>query len=132
MKANVRSVRKQRKYSEEFKKRIVADFESGKFSVLQLEKLHGIGNPIIYRWIYKFSTFNEKGFRIVEMKDSSNKKMKELEARVKELEGAVGRKQIKIDYLEKMMEIAKDELDIDIKKNFGTPQSIGSGKTNIK
>lgn len=132
MKANVRSVRKQRKYSEEFKKRIVADFESGKFSVLQLEKLHGIGNPIIYRWIYKFSTFNEKGFRIVEMKDSSNKKMKELEARVKELEGAVGRKQIKIDYLEKMMEIAKDELDIDIKKNFGTPQSIGSGKTNKK
>ncbi|CAN0597261.1 unnamed protein product, partial [Ectocarpus sp. 12 AP-2014] len=111
MKANVRSIRKQRKYSEEFKKGIVSDFESGKFSVGQLEKLHGIKNPIIYRWIYKLSTFNEKGFRIVEMKDSSTKKMKELEARVKELEGAVGRKQIKIDYLEKMMEIAKDELN---------------------
>ncbi len=58
--------------------------------------------------------------------------MKELEARVKELERTVGRKQIMIDYLEKMMEIAKDELDIDIKKNFGTPQSTGSGKTNKK
>ena len=132
MKANVRSIRKQRKYSEEFKKRIVSDFESGKYSVAQLEKLHGVRNPTIYCWIYKFSTFNEKGFRIVEMKDSSSKKMKELEARVKELEGTVGRKQIMIDYLEKMMEIAKDELDIDIKKNFGTPQSIGSGKTNKK
>ena len=132
MKANVRSVRKTRKYSIEFKKRIVADFESGKFSVLQLEKLHGVSEQSIYRWIYKFSTFSEKGFRIVEMKDSSNKKMKELEARVKELESAVGRKQIKIDYLEKMMEIAKDELDIDIKKNFGTPQSTGSGKTSKK
>lgn len=132
MKANVRSIRKQRKYSKEFKKRIVLDFESGKFSVPQLEKLHGIGNSLIYSWIYKFSTFNEQGFRIVEMKDSSSKKMKELETRVKELESAVGRKQIKIDYLEKMMEIAKDELDIDIKKNFGTPQSIGSGKTNKK
>lgn len=129
MKANVRSIRKQRKYSEEFKKRIVADFESGKYSVPQLEKLHGIRNPTIYSWIYKFSTFNEKGFRIIEMKDSSSKKMKELEARVKELESAVGRKQIMIDYLENMMEIAKDELDIDIKKNFGTPQSTGSGKT---
>lgn len=132
MKANVRKLRKQRKYSQEFKKRIVSDFESGKFSVRQLEKLHGIRNPVIYRWIYKFSTFNEKGYRVVEMKDSSNKKMRELEARVKELEGAVGRKQIKIDYLEKMMEIAKDELDIDIKKNFATPQSDGSGKTNKK
>ena len=132
MKANVRSIRKQRKYSFEFKKRIVADFESGKFSVPQLEKLHGIRNATIYSWIYKFSTFNEKGFRIIEMKDSSNQKMKELEARVKELERAVGRKQIKIDYLEKMMEIAKEELDIDIKKNFGTPQSTGSGKTGKK
>jgi len=132
MKANVRSIRKQRKYSIEFKKSIVADFESGKFSVLQLEKLHGIRNPTIYKWIYKFSTFNEKGFRIIEMKDSSSQKMKELEARIKELESTVGRKQIMIDYLEKMMEIAKDELDIDIKKNFGTPQSTGSGKTKKK
>ena len=126
------SIRKRRKYSEEFKKRIVADFESGKYSVPQLERLHGVGNPTIYRWIYKFSTFNEKGFRIVEMKDSSSKKMKDLEARVKELESVVGRKQIMIDYLEKMMEIAKEELDIDIKKNFGTPQSTGSGKTKKK
>lgn len=129
MKANVRSIRKQRKYSIEFKKRVVADFESGEFSVLQLEKLHGVSNPTIYNWIYKFSTFNEKGFRIIEMKDSSNQKMKELEARVKELESVVGRKQIMIDYLEKMMEIAKEELDIDIKKNFGTQPSPGSGKT---
>lgn len=132
MKANVRELRKQRKYSEEFKRKMVADFESGRFSVLQLEKLHGVRGQIIYRWIYKFSTFNQQGTRIVEMKDSSNKKMKELEARVKELERAVGRKQIKIDYLEKMMEIAKEELDIDIKKNFGTPQSTGSKKTNKK
>lgn len=132
MKANVRSIRKCRQYSEEFKQRIVADFENGKFSVPQLEKLHGVSNGTIYRWIYKFSTFNEKGFRIVEMKDSSNQKMKALEARVKELESAVGRKQIMIDYLEKMMDIAKEELDIDIKKNFGTPQSAGSGKTRKK
>jgi transposase-like protein len=132
MKANVRSIRKQRKYSEEFKKRLVSDFEKGKLSVPQLEKLHGVPHATIYRWIYKFSIFNESGFRVIEMKDSSNKKMKELEARVKELERTVGRKQIMIDYLEKMMEIAKDELDIDIKKNFGTPQSNGSGKTNKK
>lgn len=132
MKANVRSIRKQRKYSEEFKRRLVSDFEKGKFSVPQLEKLHGVPHATIYRWIYKFSIFNESGFRVIEMKDSSNKKMKELEARVKELERTVGRKQIMIDYLEKMMEIAKDELDIDIKKNFGTPQSTGSGKTNKK
>src|SRR5699024_11229316 len=132
MKANVRSIRKHRKYSDEFKRRIVADFEKGKFSVSKLHRLHGMSNTTIYDWIYKFSTFNERGFRIVEMKNSSNNKMKELEARIKELEGIVGRKQIMIDYLEKMMDIAKEELDIDIKKNLGTAQSTSSVTTNKK
>ena len=63
------------------------------------------------------------------MKQSSAQKIKELEAKVKELERAVGQKQLMIDYLEKMMEIAEDELGIDIKKNSDTPQSTGSGKT---
>lgn len=126
MKANLKALRKQRTYSEEFKRQVVQDFESGQFSVLQLEKLHGISNVSIYNWIYKFSTFNEKGSRIVEMKDSSTQKLKELQIRVKELEAIVGRKQISIDYLEKMIDIAKDEYDIDIKKNFDTPQSTGS------
>ncbi|MDT0645013.1 transposase, partial [Zunongwangia sp. F363] len=108
---------------------IVADFEGGEYSVPQLSKLHGIANQVIYRWIYKFSTFNEKGIRVVEMKDSSQKKMKELESRIRELEATVGRKQIQVDYLEKMIALAKSELGIDIKKNYNTPQSTGSEKT---
>lgn len=126
MKANIRSIRKQRRYSEEFKKSLVSDYESGKFSVLQLEKLHGVGNPTIYSWIYKYSKFNQSGYRVVEKKASTMSKVKDLENRIKELEGLIGRKQIHIDYLETMMEVAKEELDIDIKKNFSTPQSKSS------
>jgi len=132
MKTNVRTVRKQRQYSEEFKKSIVEEFESGEISVPQLERLHGISNVTIYDWIYKFSTFNEKGYRVVEHKKSSQAKIKELEKKVKELESVVGRKQIMIDYLETMMEEAKDELNIDIKKNFSTPHSKGSNKGEKK
>jgi transposase-like protein len=126
MKANLKEIRKLRIYSDDFKKEIVAIYESGKFSVLQLEKLYSVSNASIYSWIYKFSTFNEKGFRIVEMKESSAEKLKQLEQKVKELEQAVGQKQIKIDYLEKIIEIAKDDLKIDIKKNYNIQQSIGS------
>lgn len=130
MKANLKLIKKRRKYSEAFKRGLVKDFESGKFSVCQLEKLHGVNNVTIYKWIYKYSTFNEKGFRVVEMKDSSNAKLKQLEEQIKKLEQAVGQKQIKIEYLEKMIDIAKDDLNIDIKKNYSTPQSAGS--KNIK
>ena len=132
MKTNLRKIKKTRYYSDAFKKELVSLFESGKFSVPQLVELYGVTKSTIYKWIYKFSTFNEKGIRVVEMKQSSSLKLKQLAEKVKELERIVGQKQIKIDYLEKMIDIAKEDLDIDIKKNFNTPQSIGSESTKKK
>jgi transposase len=129
MRSKVVEIRKQRQFSEEFKKSIVDIYERGEFSVLQLSKLYGIGNPTIYNWIYKFSTFNEKGCRIVEMKDSQQSKLKELSNKVKELEQIVGQKQIAIDYLEKMIELAKTDLNIDLKKNYNSKPSAGSNLT---
>lgn len=129
MKVNLRRIKKHRKFSEEFKRGLVREFESGKFSVVELSRLHQISSTSLYKWIYKFSTFNTKGYRVVEMKDSSDKKVKQLHARIKELEAMLGRKQIRIDYLEKMIELAKEELEIDIKKNFDTPPSGGSEPT---
>ncbi|MCV6628557.1 MAG: transposase [Flavobacteriaceae bacterium] len=132
MKANLREIRKTRHYSEEFKRNLVSLFEKGKYSVLQLEKLYGVSNPTIYNWIYKFSTFNKKGYRIVEKMESSQKKVKDMQAKIKELEAALGRKQIMIEYFETMMEVAKEELNIDIKKNYGTLQSGKSTKKKNK
>src|SRR5690606_716748 len=132
MKTNLKEIQKRRVYSEEFKKELVALFESGKFSVIQLEKLYGVNGVSLYRWIYKYSSFNKKGYRVVEMKQSSSNKLRELEQKLKDLERLVGQKQIKIDYLEKMIDLANDELDIDIKKNYNTLQSGGSKITKKK
>jgi len=129
MKADIRQIQKRRKFTEEFKRQLVKDFETGKFSVLELSRLHHIQDTVIYRWIYKFSKANERGYRVVELTESSDMKVKELQKRIKELERIVGQKQIKIDYLEKMIELASEELKIDIKKNSNTPQSGGSKRT---
>ena len=132
MQSNLKAIRKKRCFSEAFKKNIVKEFESGKYSVLQLEKLFKVNNKSIYQWIYKYSTFNDQSARIVEMKQSSTNKVKELEKQIKELQRAVGIKQLQIDYLEKMLDIAKEDLGIDIKKNYDTPQSTTSKKTKKK
>jgi transposase len=132
MKNTIRVIRTQRKFTDDFKRKLVMEYEKGNFSVAQLSKLYNLQRQQIYNWIYKFSTFNEKGSRIIEMKESSTSRLKSMEERIKELECAVGQKQIQIEYLEKMIDIAKTELNIDIKKNFDTPQSGGSGKTRIK
>lgn len=123
MNINVRQIRKIRRYTEEFQKEIVALFESGKCSVPQIEKLYGISNQTTYRWIYKYSKYNQRGYRVVEKKESHMNKIKDLQQRIKELEQAVGRKQIMIEYLEKIIELAKEEHGIDIKKNLSTGPS---------
>jgi hypothetical protein len=62
------------------------------------------------------------------MKESSEHKIKALEKKIKELERMVGMKQIKIDFLEKVIDLAKEEFKIDIKKNSDTSQSGTSEK----
>jgi len=132
MKQHIQAIKKQRKYTEEFKKDIVSIFEKGTYSVLQLGKLYGIKKQVIYGWIYRYSAFNEPGYRIMDKNESPSEKLKQLEEKVKELELAVGRKQMKIDFLEKLIELAKHDLGIDVKKNCGTQHSGGSAKTKKK
>lgn len=126
---NGKRLKTRRVFSEDFKLKIIKDYESGKHSVSELSKLYKLSRTLIYNWIYKYSKYNEKNIKVVEMKDSQQNKIKELEAKVKELERAVGQKQMGIDYLEKMIEITKEEFDIDIKKNSNTQPSGGSKTT---
>jgi hypothetical protein len=98
-------------------------------SVPQLANFYDIAYAVIYRWIYKYSDYNKKNVVVVEMKNSQLKKLEALEQKVKELERMVGQKQIMIDYLEKMIDLAQENFAIDIKKNFNTPHSGGSKPT---
>lgn len=121
-----KSVKHYRRFSEDFKLKIVKEYESGQSSALDLEKIYDISCTVIYKWIYKYSKYNKQSIQVVEMKDSQSQKVKDLEARVKLLEQTVGQKQMAIDYLEKMIELAEEDLKVDIKKKSNTPQSGGS------
>lgn len=114
---NGRKIITRRKFSDDFKKTIVKEYESGQFTVTELGKLHKIANKVIYKWIYKYSNYNQPNTVIVEMKDSSTQKLKDYEIRIKKLERIVGQKQIEIDYLSKVIEIADKHYQTDLKKN---------------
>lgn len=118
-----------RKFSEEFKRGRVKEYEKGRLTVLEICDLYHVGTTNVYRWIHKYSSYPRRQIRIVEMANSSTKKVKELQEHIKELERAVGQKQLNIDYLEKMIELAKSKLGVDVKKNFDTSQSTGSKKS---
>lgn len=132
MRPNITRVKKYRRYSEEFKRSIVTEYESGNSSVKQLGYQNQIAPQVIYRWIYKYSNFNDKGYRIVEHSKSKTKKLQELQKEIHNLKAMLGEKQMKIEFLEKLIDIAESDLKVDIKKNSSTLQSSSSEKTNTK
>lgn len=125
-------LRTRRDFSKEFKLARVREYESGEYSVTELSRLFSIQSRVLYRWIHQYSNYNKKSAIIVEMKDSATKKLKDYEKRIADLERALGQKQLNIEFLEKMIELAKEEYNIDLKKNSATPPLNGSQKAEKK
>lgn len=126
---NKRKLNIRREFSEEIRRKVVQDFRSGNFTVKELSGLYHCSEQTIYRWIYRLSPSDSPKVNVVEMSDSKETKVKDLQRKVAELERALGQKQIKLDFYEKMIELAEKEYDLDIKKSSSTKQSTGSVKT---
>jgi transposase-like protein len=126
-----RKLRTRRYFSEDFKKKKVREIEKNLTTVSQLSKEYSVSDTAIYKWIHKYSMNMKKGVvQIVEAK-SDTVKIQNLKEQVKELERLVGQKQIIIEFQQKMIELAENDLGIEIKKKYGSKPSSGSGQTEI-
>lgn len=127
---NYRKLRKRRQFSEQIKRQAVADFRSGKHTALELADLYHCHHQTIYNWIYKYSPGDSPSINVVEMSKSTDQKVKDLHQKVADLERMLGQKQIKVDFLEKMIDLAEDEYSLDLKKSSSSKPSTGSGSTD--
>jgi hypothetical protein len=64
--------------------------------------------------------------------ESDTRKLIELGRQKAELERIIGQKQIQIDFLTKIIDLAEEDYQIDIKKKINTGPLSGSGKTKTK
>lgn len=112
------NIRQRRVFSEEFKREKVHELNAGLYSISSFCKLWDVTSPAVYRWIYLYSPEHKKGTTMVVQKDSEAQRTHDLLHQVAELERCLGQKQMQIDYLEKLVELASKEYDIDLKKNF--------------
>ena len=118
-----------RYFSEDFKRTKVKDIERNLVTVTELSREYQVTRTSIYKWIYKYSINRKRQERQIVERMSDTRKIKELQDRIKELERIVGRKQIQIDFKDKMIEIAEEKYNIEIKKKKSSQPSSGSGKT---
>ena len=126
------SLTQRRIFSDALKKKIIKDIERGKVSVLGVSREYQVSEQTVYRWLKKFSTYLHPSTTLVMEMDSEQYRSKELEKKIAALEAALGRKQMEVDYLNKLIEIAQTDLGVDLKKNISTDASAGSKKTSVK
>ncbi len=112
-----------RRFSEEFKKRRVTEYEKGEVTVTELSRLYNVSRSGVYKWLKKYSYFESQSILIVEEKESNSSKLKEAQSRIIALERALGKKQIKVDYLEELIKVAGERYDSDLKKTLSTKHS---------
>lgn len=129
MEAKKQTLKQQRIFSDDVRRQVVHDIERGKCSVLQASRELQVCPQSIYNWLYKYSLHLQKERRLVVQNNSESYKSKELEKRIKELEAALGRKQMEIDLLNKILELAGKDQNTDLKKNILKKLSGGSDST---
>ncbi len=115
-----KSLKLVRYFSEEIRRQTVRDIEDGKCSVTEAGRELGVSVQSVYKWIYKYSRYLVKNKIMVVEDQSESYRTKELEAKIKELEAALGRKSIENDFLKKIIELANEEFGTDLKKNLET------------
>lgn len=124
-----KSRRLNRYFSDSFKKEKVREIERNLITVRQVSKEYLVSETAVYNWLDKYSTFKKRQVHQIIEPMSDARKLKELRAKIQELERLVGQKQIQLEFKDKMIELAEQMYQIDIKKKLGTPPSSGSGST---
>lgn len=123
------SQRINRYFSESFKRKKVQEIEKNLSTVMEISKEYDVSKTAIYKWLDKYSRNRKRGVKQVVELMSDTRKIQDLKAKIRDLEHLIGQKQIEIEFKNKMIDIAEEMYDIDIKKKLSSKPLPGSGST---
>lgn len=103
-------------FDQDLKLDLVKQIEQGTTTVSAIVRIYGVSSTAVYKWLRKYSALYAKKTQVIVEGKSLSNKNKEQAERIKELERSLGQKQLRVDYLEKVLEIASEKLGIPIEK----------------
>lgn len=119
-----------RRYSEAFKRQVVAEYEAGA-KVSSLQKKYGINGMLtIQRWVKKYGKQGLRTEVVVIQKAEEVDRVKELEKQVKALEQALGKVVLEKLKLESILEELQESEAKVVKKNAQLSSNGSSGKSS--
>ena len=106
---------------------ILIEFAKSRLSMHRFEKTNGLGKSAIARWIRKYGDPREIDLSMIMQTSKDTKKENasredQLEERIKELEMRLKREELKSLAYKTMIEVAEEELGIEISKKVGAKQ----------
>jgi transposase-like protein len=121
--------RRQRYFSDEFKRRKVEEVECGLVCIAEICRQYAVSKTSVYKWIYKYSLMKKKGVKMVIEAESDTLRIKALQERIAQLEQLVGQKQFELEFINKQMEMASEQYGVDFKKKPSGQPLSGTGTT---
>ncbi len=111
-----RGDREVRRYSEQLKRKVVEELESGRLSQSEACRLYGLRQGAVWDFLRVYGKLHNRR-RIVEVVMSDQKE------KIDELKQALAEAHLKLRLYDKMLELAGDEFKTDLKKSFSTQAS---------
>ena len=109
---------------------MVSEIDRNLVSIAEVCREHQVSKAAVYKWIYLYSRMRKKGVRQVVEAKSDSRKLLQMKEEIKELQRIIGEKQVKLDFQDKMIDLAEAEYGVDIKKKFTGRPSPGTGQSD--
>ena len=115
------------RYSESFKLKVVSEIEEKGLSIAEVQRKYDIrGSATIQGWLKRFGKNHLLG-KVIRIETMDEKdRIKALEEELKQYKSALAEATLENKCLTTLVKLAKSELNIDLKKNFGTHVSNNS------
>lgn len=126
----IKKVKSRNRYPNELKRKIALEYLSGRFSYAVAAEEYGLKSKDVVKefvkWYlrnYELSHSNMAEPMAKSKTSSHTPKEQELQKRIKELEAQLAYSNLKVEALETMIDIAEEQLHIDIRKKSGSQRS---------
>jgi transposase-like protein len=130
-------MKKRKTYNEAFKRKVVTEVLSGTITKEDARIRYGIGgNSMILDWMRKYAGFKMRTagldpLPILQIMNT-DESTEELKEKIKQLESKLEYVELKSRAYQIMVEIAKEQYNLDLEKKSGAKQSKNSKKNNQK
>lgn len=124
--ASIKGIKRQKgsgyKYDGTFKRRVASQYMKSDMTLTQVGQMFNVSHQNVSTWAHEFSSELSNELIIAPMTEQEQKDMEALQKQIAALKKKLEYEQLRNFALETMADLAKSELGIDIRKNFGAKQ----------